>query len=504
MRISEKIKMALRVLITYLFAFLFTYAAVSKILDYHDFSIKLGQSPLFSAFAGWVAIGVPVIELLIVVLLCCPSWRFSGLFASFCMMVTFTAYIVIILNFSSYVPCSCGGILQNMGWTEHLIFNIVFIIQALIALLIRNQKENHWLSGISSLRFYFIITFAAILSILSVVILYVVSEDIMHNRNTFIRRFDSHAQVEYNTYDLGLNSYYFTGIQNDTIYLGNVTTPLYVTRIDTGFRTKKRIKIELSQPDLSFHDIHIKVSPPFFWVTDGTVPCIFTGKVKDWKAQNHKGSLPFFTLADPIDSLTIALRLTSLTKKQNTLAVYSLDKGKILSQNTSLLDKQIDGIFDTDGMLIFNDKLKFVHYIYYYRNEFLTAGNKMQLIKKGKTIDTVSKAEIKVAQLSQGDNQMSKPPLIINKAAAVYGNLLFIKSERIGRFEDEKMLQDASILDVYNLKDGSYVSSMYLYHVKGKEMTRFKVIKNRVYAISGRYLSVVKLNKKITDAYDIK
>jgi len=175
-----------------------------------------------------------------------------------------------------------------------------------------------------------------------------------------------------------------------------------------------------------------------------------------------------------------------------------------LSQNTSLLDKQIDGIFDTDGMLIFNDKLKFVHYIYYYRNEFLTAGNKMQLIKKGKTIDTVSKAEIKVAQLSQGDNQMSKPPLIINKAAAVYGNLLFIKSERIGRFEDEKMLQDASILDVYNLKDGSYVSSMYLYHVKGKEMTRFKVIKNRVYAISGRYLSVVKLNKKITDAYDIK
>ncbi|BDU25159.1 hypothetical protein FLGSB24_19030 [Flavobacterium sp. GSB-24] len=290
-------------------------------------------------------------------------------------------------------------------------------------------------------------------------------------------------------------------MKSDTIYLGNLTTPLYLTKIDTAFKTKKRIKIVLNQPDLPFHDIHIKVIGPYFFVTDGTVPSIFTGKIEDWKARIHKGNVPFFTLADPIDSLTIALRLTSLTKKQNTLAVYSLEKRGILSQNTALLDKQIDGIFDTDGMLISNSKLKVVNYIYYYRNEFLTADKKMKLIKKGKTIDTVSKAEIKVAQLSQGESQMSKPPLVINKASAVFGNLLFIKSKRIGKFEDEKMLKDASILDVYNLNDGRYISSMYIYHINGMEMTSFKVAADRVYAISGRYLSVVKLNKKIIDAY---
>jgi uncharacterized membrane protein YphA (DoxX/SURF4 family) len=504
MKIPEKIKTVLKVTITYLFAFLFTYAAVSKILDYHDFSIKLGQSPLFSAFAGWVAIGVPVVELLIVVMLCFPRWRFMGLFASFCLMVTFTAYIVIILNFSSYVPCSCGGILQDMGWTEHLIFNIAFVILALIGLLLSDAKENHWLAGLNSLRFYFIITFAAIVSILAVVILYLLSEDIIHNRNTFIRRFDAHAQVEYNKYDLGLNSYYFAGVDHDTIYLGNVTTPLFLTRIDTAFKSRNRTKIELDQPDLAFHDIHIKVSPPYFFVTDGTVPAIFLGKVKDWKAFNQKGEVPFFTLADPIDSTNIAMRLTSLIKKQNTLAVYSLSKGKLVSQNTTILEKQIDGIFDTDGMLISNDRLKRVHYIYYYRNQFLTANIKMQQINKGKTIDTVSKAEIKVAELSAGERQMSKPPLIINKASAVYGNLLFIKSKRIGRFEDEKMLKDTSILDVYNLNDGSYISSMYLYHINGMEMTSFKVVENKIYAISGRYLSVIKLPEKIADTYSVK
>ena len=128
----------------------------------------------------------------------------------------------------------------------------------------------------------------------------------------------------------------------------------------------------------------------------------------------------------------------------------------------------------------------------------------MQLITKGKTIDTVHKAEIKVAALSTGDRQMAKPPLIINKTSTVYGNLLFIKSKRIGRYEDENMLKDTSILDVYNLNDGSYISSIYIYHVNGKEMTSFRVTANKIYALSGNYLSVIRLSKKIMDVYSVK
>lgn len=489
--------------ISLLYIMLFVYAAVSKILDHHDFVIKLGQSPLLSVYAQQVAIGIPAAELIIVLMLCFPRSRLTALWASFCLMVAFTAYIFIILNYSTYVPCSCGGILQDLGWSEHLIFNIAFIVLALVAILL-DDKKNHWLANENSKRLYFSLSFAAFMSIFAVVVLYVVSEEIMHKRNTFIRRFDSHARPEYNKYDLGLNSYYFAGIDSDTLYLGNVTTPLYVSKIDTGFKSRNRFKIELDQPGLPFRDIHIRVNRPYFFVTDGTVPSIFTGNVKNWKATKDKGAIPFFTLAEPIDSLNMALRLTSLTKNRNTLAVYSLNKGKILFQNFSLLEKQADGIFDTDGMLLSNNKLNLMHYIYYYRNEFLTADKQMQMIKKGRTIDTVSTAEIEVASLSAGEKQMAKPPVIINKVTAVYGNLLFIKSQRIGKFEDEKMLKDASILDVYDLNDGSYVSSLYVYHVNGNEMTSFKVVYNRIYAISGRFLSVVRLHKNITNAYSIK
>jgi hypothetical protein len=49
-------------------------------------------------------------------------------------MTMFTAYIVAILKFSDFVPCSCGGVLEHLGWPEHLILNIAFTVLALIGI----------------------------------------------------------------------------------------------------------------------------------------------------------------------------------------------------------------------------------------------------------------------------------------------------------------------------------------------------------------------------------
>src|SRR5690606_37522243 len=100
------------------------------------FQVQLGQSPLLSVYAGWVSWLVPLSEILIAILLLFRATRLPGLVAAFTLMVTFTAYIYIILNFSSFVPCSCGGILEKLGWTEHLIFNIFFVIIALIGIIL--------------------------------------------------------------------------------------------------------------------------------------------------------------------------------------------------------------------------------------------------------------------------------------------------------------------------------------------------------------------------------
>ena len=118
----------------YFFILLFCYAAVSKLLDYENFQVQLAQSPLLSAYAGTVAWAVIAAELFIVILLAFPATLRTGLYASFGLMVAFTVYIYLILNYSDFVPCSCGGILEKMGWTEHLIFNAAAVLLSIVGI----------------------------------------------------------------------------------------------------------------------------------------------------------------------------------------------------------------------------------------------------------------------------------------------------------------------------------------------------------------------------------
>jgi uncharacterized membrane protein YphA (DoxX/SURF4 family) len=129
-------------LIASLYALLFVYASVSKVINFQEFRVQLGKSPLLTAYAGAFAVFVPLLEIAVSLLLAVPLSRRVGLYASFCLMVMFTTYIIMILHFSEYIPCSCGGILQNMTWGQHLVFNIFFIIPAVIAILLfPNQSK---------------------------------------------------------------------------------------------------------------------------------------------------------------------------------------------------------------------------------------------------------------------------------------------------------------------------------------------------------------------------
>jgi len=137
-------------IITSLFILLWVYAALSKLLDYETFKVQLGKSPLLTDFAGFAAIAVPVSELLIAGMLLFKRFRLLGLYASLFMMVMFTAYIIAILNFSYYIPCSCGGILSSLGWTEHVIFNLVFVGLAIVGIpfSVAGQRQTNATRGV--------------------------------------------------------------------------------------------------------------------------------------------------------------------------------------------------------------------------------------------------------------------------------------------------------------------------------------------------------------------
>lgn len=113
-------------IISILLALLFIYAGASKMLDFENFQVQLAQSPLLSAYAGMISYMIIAIEFIVAIALCMNSSRLIGLYASLGLMAGFTIYIYLILNYSDFIPCSCGGILEKLGWKEHMVFNIFF------------------------------------------------------------------------------------------------------------------------------------------------------------------------------------------------------------------------------------------------------------------------------------------------------------------------------------------------------------------------------------------
>jgi len=498
MKVRQHIKNSIIETVCLLYILLFVYAAVSKLLDFENFQVQLGQSPLLSAFASWVSWAVPMIEILIALTLLIPRYRVVGLFAAFSLMVMFTSYIIIILNFSSFVPCSCGGILEKLGWTEHLVFNSAFVLLALIGILMltstksTNNRRKH-----NSI--FITVPVLLLTSIAVVVLLFVLSEDIIHHRNNFIRRFPHYPATEIRQQDLKYNSYYFAGTNPGKIYLGNYTTPFQITVADTLLKTINKHNIQLDRVDFSFHSAEIRVLDSSFYLFDGTVPCIYRGKTANWKAKLQAPIAIRYTLAEPVDTNTVVFRAFAPKTGENILGLFKLATENTTDFKPKLLEKQIDGIFDTDGMLKYDKVKRSVVYLYKYRNQFVTTDQNLSVVSQGKTIDTFSKAKIQVKYLpASKERKMSTPPFVVNKAIAVDNNLLYVASALPGKYEAIELWDTATIIDVYDLSNNSYLFSFPIYNVKKEKMKSFIVQGNLLFAIVGTHLVLYKLNTLFT------
>jgi hypothetical protein len=126
-------------IISSLFILLFAYTALSKLYDPAKFQWALEKSPLIHSFSGIFTYAIPVIELTVATLLFFPKTRKKGLYSSLGLMTIFTLYIGYMLLFTPKLPCSCGGVIQQMNWNQHLLFNLGFTLLAGIGIALHTK-----------------------------------------------------------------------------------------------------------------------------------------------------------------------------------------------------------------------------------------------------------------------------------------------------------------------------------------------------------------------------
>jgi uncharacterized membrane protein YphA (DoxX/SURF4 family) len=473
--------------ISLLFILLFAYAASSKLLDYNTFTVQIAQSPLLTAFAGFLGWMVPFLEIVIAVLLFFPRTRLAAMYVSFFLMILFTAYIFIILNFSDFVPCACGGVLEEMSWSQHLIFNLAFVLLAGMAIFLMEPA--------TSKKIFFSLSLLGITAVGSLILLFYVSDSLIQRNNSFIRKYPHSVAVFDKATHLEFNSWYLAGAEQNRIYLGNVTAPLNIMILDTSLTKLGEVRIALEEMDLPFSAVKVQVSPPHFYVSDGAVPAIFKGDINDWKASLILKESIFFSIIRPIDSTKVAIRYVNGKSKINEIGLLDFSGSFKFYHSQELLQKQTDGIFDTDGQLLYNQNLKKLLYVYFYRNEYVVFDSGLVLDYKGKTIDTISQANLKVS-VSEHASSLASPSFSVNSFSETSGNYLYIKSERLGKHEPKNMLNKASIIDVYDIRESTYKYSFYIHNYDNSKLTSFMVLNNKLIALMGKHLVLYDLIKQ--------
>jgi putative oxidoreductase len=138
-----KIKLITAEFAIFLLIFLFVYTTVSKLLDFQGFKDAMSAQPLSKGFQRMLIYLLPISEFATAVLLTYFRTRLIGLYTGLVLLLLFTGYIILIkLNFYGNIPCTCSGVIKHMTWTQHLLFNLFFLmISTLAAFFLREQKR---------------------------------------------------------------------------------------------------------------------------------------------------------------------------------------------------------------------------------------------------------------------------------------------------------------------------------------------------------------------------
>jgi hypothetical protein len=160
-----------------------------------------------------------------------------------------------------------------------------------------------------------------------------------------------------------------------------------------------------------------------------------------------------------------------------------------LREKPGLLKKQVDGLFDTDGMMQYDQTAQKMVYVYYYRNQFIVADSNLDLLYRGNTIDSNTTVKFKVASFNQQRTTViAAPGRINNKRLVLDGGMIFIQSGLVSANEKPDILERYAVIDVYAMNDGHYRFSFYIPKKEGKTLNDFMIAHGHLVSICGNML----------------
>lgn len=320
---------------------------------------------------------------------------------------------------------------------------------------------------------------------------------INHNKNGFIRLFPSHFIADSETLDLKIKSYYIAGLSHTKIFLGDYYDPTSLIMTDYDLSIKQEIKFNV--PDLSnlTRALKISIDSPDVYIMDGISAKVLHSRFNEKDTSVNILESGNFTLCIPLSPSSFIMRKVDDSLKRSILVKESMSGYSTehsITKNATVLKKQVDGFFCTDGFLNYSKSSGKLLYLYAYRNQFMSLDTNLTVLYTATTIDTISRAQITVGNISsENKTTMSSPPLFVNKSSCTNDEWLFVHSGLLADNESKDLFNANVVIDLYSIRDGAYQFSFYIPDDNGARLSEFKVYKDKFVGLHGNKLKVYTL-----------
>ncbi|THU40292.1 hypothetical protein FAM09_10520 [Niastella caeni] len=322
-----------------------------------------------------------------------------------------------------------------------------------------------------------------------IAVLAFLSKNIHEKKNGFNRRLHTVLKLQKQiTFPVSI-SRIIGSHENKLYFQGNDPYKIYLTDRDLNFL--KIIPLSIS-PDVKLNSgVRMLLNGHHIYLSCRNMPGIIDYDLDSGTSDSHV--LKYFYNKEAVFSKDqFILRTKDL--KTNDPVFIKLDlKNENARVEDRFSEKNGKGSFSTDGILYYDSTSHLACYTFFYQNGFICMDTNLNIKLKARTIDTVTKREIKVARLASSLT-MKEPPQFVNYTGAVAGGTLYLHSMLKADNEYSLDFMENTVIDVYNLINGAYKGSFYIPAHKGNKLHQLHVIDKKLYAIYGKSVVLYDLN----------
>ncbi len=299
----------------------------------------------------------------------------------------------------------------------------------------------------------------------------------------FYRHFPPNLLSESKLYELGNPFYYIAGYTSKAVFLANRQHLDSVGRMTLELDDLTQTALPLPKDKkLVWSAVRIRVDSPMVYFTEHISRYFFSSI---WGAGQRSKS-GFIDLKPqqllPISVRRIVSKVYDPTLSQNVLQTVDLEDTRRARPARYILEKQVDGVFCTDGVLRYDPGSGLLLYVYHYRNRFLLLDQNLKALLVGKTIDTTGHVNFSVGSFSKNATMISSfstPPKLVNSNAFFNSQYIFVVSALISENENPSDFRKTSVIDIYRI-DGDYLYSVKVPDLKEEKVRDFIVSGDRL------------------------